>query len=284
MCLLAVDDTIDFDCARCQRLTDEQVVAAQQAVGIDYLVDQCCSGQPLIVSFSYFTQTEFDMFGRIRKLESQLGMPLNRIMLRDSRNAWYQYGVAGLGDSVDAVAARLRQMIAAIKPSKVICIGQSMGGYAAILFGMLLQADAVIAYGPLSYLKAEWVERDGDQRWLPVFRALSRQLPMPFYDDLINLAKSYSTLPQLHIVAGTNPDGTGGMPNMDQIHVDRYAGLPGVRLHIYPEARHEVSYWLVDKGLMDQLLYSIVEPLLAGEGGQVLPIPGSANASIFSVG
>jgi len=31
-------------------------------------------------------------------------------------------------------------------------------------------------------------------------------------------------------------------------------------------------------------LYSIVEPLLAGEGGQVLPIPGSANASIFSVG
>ncbi|MES2743041.1 MAG: hypothetical protein V4754_19120 [Pseudomonadota bacterium] len=243
-----------------ERLTEQTLAAAQNRRDCDYLIDKCYPSRPLIISFNYFTQHEYDFFGRVRKLETRVGAPFNRIMLRDPQHAWYQRGVAGLGDSVDEVAAQLAHFIKAIGPSEVITVGQSMGAYAAVLFGMLLQVDRVLSFGSLPHLHSAQLESMGDVRWLPVFKLLEETPPKRCYDDLIALARSRERLPELHMVAGTNPDGSSGLPNLDALHTEQFAALPNVRTYLYPEARHEVSLWLVEQGLMDGLVGQILAP------------------------
>jgi pimeloyl-ACP methyl ester carboxylesterase len=245
------------------RLTNEDVDIASRNDACDFLVDRIHPGHPLIISFNYFTQRDYDFFGRVRKLEQRLGLPFNRVMLRDSHHAWYQRGVTGLGDSVDAVVASLRAFIADMRPSKIITVGQSMGAYAAAMIGMLLDADQVIAYGALSHLDLERTRQDGDVRWMPLIEMLARNPPPRFYDDLPALARTRTRLPAMHMIAGTRADGSGGMPNLDALHAARFAALPAVIPHDFPLARHEVSIWLLEHGLLDDMLHQIVAPLCA---------------------
>ncbi|MGI4846672.1 MAG: alpha/beta hydrolase family protein [Janthinobacterium lividum] len=249
------------------RLSSQSIALLEKDLACDYLLDEIVPGNPLVISFNYFTQLEYDFFGRLRKLEETLGTQFNRIMLRDRHHAWYQRGVFGLGDSVDAVAAALRPIIATMRPSKIITIGQSMGAYAAVLFGMLLDADKVIAYGPLSYIRHDWIARDNDIRWLSLFKLLADDRPEKCYDDLLALAATRASLPVMEILTGTNPDGTGGIANMDLLHARRFATLPQVRSLEYPESRHEIVIWLKEHKLIDTLLYDMIAPLCTpGDG------------------
>ena len=244
------------------RLTNDSIADAAQQLESDCVIDAIYPGRPLIISFNYFTQQkEFDMFGYMRKLENRVGAPFNRIYLRDSKDKWFQFGVKGLGGSVNEVAQKLSRLIRFIAPSEVITIGQSMGGYAAILYGILLQADRAIGFGPLSNLDPRQHHMDGDVRWLPLMTRLYVDRPDNWFPDIVSLALSSLILPDLHIVAGTHPIGTGSLPNKDKTHIDRFAKIPGVSIYEYPEAQHEVSVWLAERKLLDDLLYQmIVEP------------------------
>ena len=114
-------------------------------------------GEILVISFAFVSwdgKPKFDFFGRLKKLEYRYPRPVNRILLRDNRNAWYHRGVPGLGSDVDEVAASLKDFVRSIRPSRVVTIGQSMGGYASLMFGALIGADKSIAFGPLSFLNS----------------------------------------------------------------------------------------------------------------------------------
>ena len=91
---------------------------------------------------------------------------------------------SGWGADVDETAEALRSLVDRMAPSWVGAVGQSMGAYAAILFGTLLEVDRVLAFGPLSYLRSDWARRDSDFRWLRTFEALDHLPPLRRYDDL----------------------------------------------------------------------------------------------------
>jgi hypothetical protein len=66
----------------------------------------------------------------------------NYIFVKDELQIWYTL-------NCDYIVDRLKQEIAKFsqKP-RIICLGQSAGGYAALLFGNLLNADKIIAISP----------------------------------------------------------------------------------------------------------------------------------------
>ena len=68
-------------------------------------------------------------------------LPVKRIFLRDHEQAWYHRGVRGAGNSIDEVVECLTQLFVEAKVDKVLMVGNSMGGYAALLFGNLLGAN-----------------------------------------------------------------------------------------------------------------------------------------------
>jgi pimeloyl-ACP methyl ester carboxylesterase len=117
----------------------------------DVLVDRVIPGEILVIAFgfvSWETRPDFDFYGRLRKLEQNSGRHINKILVRDSGNAWYHRRIDGLGTHPDETAQACRALIREIRPSKVITIGQSMGAYAAVMYGLLLEVQQVIAFGP----------------------------------------------------------------------------------------------------------------------------------------
>ena len=103
------------------------------------------------------------------------------IFVRDVLRAWYLRGVGGGGvgaggaeeaeDSFDGVMDLLRAEIAAVRPSRLVTIGSSMGGYAAVRAALALEADAALAFAPQ-------VAIDPEER-------LRRELPPAPFDALL---------------------------------------------------------------------------------------------------
>jgi hypothetical protein len=244
------------------------------------LIDRVYPGQPLILSFGFVdwhNPPRFDFFGRTKKLEKRFGLTFNRLLVRDLANAWYHRGVPGLGTHVDEVATTLRSLIRSIHPSEVITIGQSAGGYAAIMFGMLLKADRIVAFGPLSYLNPEEAIRYGDHRFLSVMEGLQADPPKSGYYDLTELRNALQFQGALDVIFGTHPgndDGVSG--NLDAIHALRLARLANVSLHPYPESGDPIVQWLIDHEQIDDLLTALLVP----DEDRVEPLIPNATAEL----
>lgn len=128
-----------------------------------YLVDADEHKKPLIIAFGgiagQFHQPLFEF-----KKFLQANLDCHFIYLRDMKQSWYHQGVLGLGDTIPQVAQRLQEIIGTINHSKVLTIGGSMGGYAALLFGHLVGADRMLAFSPQTFICKELMDRHGDHR------------------------------------------------------------------------------------------------------------------------
>lgn len=230
----------------------------------DVLVDRVVPGEILVIAFgfvSWTTRPEFDFFGRLKKLEETSGRHINKILVRDSGNAWYHRKIDGLGGHVDETAHGLRELVRAIAPSKVITIGQSMGGYAALMYGLLLDARQIISFGPLSFLDTEQARLYHERRWLAVMRELERAPPPSGYYDLAALCRARATArTAIHIIFGTKPDQPNATEsvNLDAMHAHRLAGAGHCTLYPFPYSGHAVVQYLIDTRKINGLLAKLV--------------------------
>lgn len=87
--------------------------------------------------------------GKFNYTNSFLGAKFNVIYLNDRLDGYYQNGIPGLADDLHATISELRSLISNFsdKP-RIFTFGCSMGGYGAILYGTLLEVEAILAFGP----------------------------------------------------------------------------------------------------------------------------------------
>ncbi len=97
--------------------------------------------------------------------EATTGLPVKRLFVRDPSLIWYQRGLPGFGDTIDEVAGSLRMIISEQGVERLVVIGSSAGGYAALAFGCALEADLVLAFSPQTTLDRGWLDEVGDERW-----------------------------------------------------------------------------------------------------------------------
>ncbi len=153
--------------------------ALEAAIG-DVLIDSWVPNAPLLISFAFVNwerPADFYLFGRSLKLEKLSGQRFNRILLRDRRNLWYLDGIPELGNSLDTTIVRLKRLIEVIAPSEIWCVGESMGGYAALLYGITLGASRIVAFGPLSTFCPQFAQAYRDFRWHAVMAAFAQAHP-----------------------------------------------------------------------------------------------------------
>lgn len=230
----------------------------------DVLVDRVVPGELLVISFGFVAwdaRPAFDFFGRLKKLEQLTGRHINKILVRDSGNAWYHRQLDGLGAHPDASAAALRELVRAIAPGRIVTIGQSMGAYGAIMFGLLLDAHQIVAFGPLSFLDVRQAGLYHERRWLPVMRELARNPPPSLHDDLAALLRARGRPDtDLQIIFGTDPGaGQGGEAvNLDAMHAHRIASGGRCTLSPFPRSGHAVVQHLIDTRRIDALLAQLL--------------------------
>ncbi|MGY9047555.1 hypothetical protein P775_00395 [Puniceibacterium antarcticum] len=76
------------------------------------------------------------------------GIDANVIFLNAPENSWYQCGIGDDAPSIDHLSCHLMEIADTLGVSESYTVGMSMGGYAAVLFGGLLNVDAVLAFTP----------------------------------------------------------------------------------------------------------------------------------------
>ncbi len=62
----------------------------------------------------------------------------NVILVNNGRNEWYQNGIPGLGNDLPETIQTIKRWAAAMDAPDIYCIGASMGGSGAALYGCLL--------------------------------------------------------------------------------------------------------------------------------------------------
>lgn len=116
--------------------------------------------RPLIVAFSSLgvdrADKPFEFRGLLKREDCAV------LLVRDLATSWYHL-TPGLGQGpnslVDAIAARTRGH------RRVVTVGFSMGGYAALLVGRTIGADAIIALAPQTSISPQQLMPWGDRRW-----------------------------------------------------------------------------------------------------------------------
>jgi hypothetical protein len=224
-----------------------------------YLVDRAYPNHLLMISFGFVDwdgTPDFDFYGRSKKLENLAATPINRILLRDFEQAWYHRGVRGLGEGIHQVRDQIYAQVQRLRPSRIVTVGQSMGAYAAILFGQMLNVDQILAFGPLSCLDEQVFAEFEDYRWLSVAQQLQANPPINRYFDLTKLPLASPNPPRLDIFYGQKPDPeTVGNINPDEFHAQRLKSLPNCHLHPYAESGHTVVQHLIEHRKLDPILF-----------------------------
>jgi hypothetical protein len=250
------------------KLTNE-IVDTTQA---DALIEDFYPDRPLIISFAFVDwngNPGFDFFGRIKKLESACGEPINKIYVRDRTSSWYQNGIPGLGSRVPDVAMNLNSIVHHLRPNRIITIGQSMGAYAALLFGLLLRVDQIVTFGGLSAIDARLTETWNDHRYLSTFKQMQQVATPHQYLDLVPLLRDetiHGFRPTIDAYFGTFPSDVRlgselalneGTVHVDALHAERIAAAyPNCRLYPHPNVGHLIAQHLVNEGKMDSVLRS----------------------------
>ncbi|WP_371345131.1 hypothetical protein [Ancylobacter sp. IITR112] len=130
-------------------------------------------------------------------MHSLLGrLNANLIYLFDWSNSYYFGGVSGLGGDVETTVARLRDLCAQFGSRRVLCLGQSAGGYGALHYGTKLRADGILTFSPIILpVMAE----DGRAR---IARRIGRALTVA-ETDLRHAIASAAHTAHIEIVYGT---------------------------------------------------------------------------------
>jgi pimeloyl-ACP methyl ester carboxylesterase len=204
---------------------------------IEYLETELCQSHVLAVAFTGISHG-------LGGIHFEFGRSLGKIrcatlLVRDIGLRWYQYGPDD-PSAAGAVVARIRYTAKRAGAKRIVCIGNSMGGFGALLYGSLLQADAVIAFCPQTAIDPAITSAMGDRRW----SNYQTNIPDYPYGDI-------SRLPQPRNVTVCY----GSNDSLDVAHVDR---LKWAVKRIVMPSGHGAVRELKNQGKLIPLLSDVV--------------------------
>jgi hypothetical protein len=182
------------------------------------------------------------------------GLPVKRLFVRDLRQAWYQRGVPEYGETLQSVADGLRAFVEQHEVDRLVMAGNSAGGYAALAFGTMLGADAILSFAPQTVLDLDVLAAIGDHRWdaqlIPI--AAAGQLDAGWIDlsKAIPRARAETTRYEVFV---------DEQLAVDRLHAERLETVEGLRLYRFGKGGHGLVRALREAGALQRLLGRALE-------------------------
>ena len=172
----------------------------------------------------------------------------NKIFIRDFKQCWYHAGLPGISDDILSTATFIKQEIEQLKPEKVYFVGNSMGGYAAILFSHLTGYGNVICFSPQTFISPTARLRHGDFRWF--INILYVYLTSLFKNKAWDLKKllSKKTSDQTISIYVSNDH------RLDSIHANNLKTIHGVKIFGFKGGGHKIVQVLRDEGKLPLIM------------------------------
>ena len=176
----------------------------------------------------------------------------DKIFIRDLRQKWYQNGLQGYTENIYGTTELLRNLCGIKDYQTISFIGNSSGGYAALLFGNLLKVYSVIAFSPQTFINKRLRKKYDDNRWnkqiVSIFRLKSKKIL-----DVKKILCSKKNITENHIYFSSKD-------NLDKIHAERLKYCNNVFLHQYDYSGHYLIRSLKNNGDLVNILDSHLIP------------------------
>ena len=206
----------------------------------DYLIDSNDEIKPLIIAFGGISggiyQPVFEFKNFLQKT-----VDCHFIFVKDTNQCWYHKGAIGLGNDIETVSHNLKNIINTINYSKVVTIGGSMGGFAALLFGSLLNVDGIISFSPQTFIDKESRKLHGDDRWSKQLKYVHKNFNRIFF-DLSNLKFNNIKVYSIY----------GKEDRLDKIHSEKLRSK-GINISSY-SGGHNVVKTIRDNGELIKII------------------------------
>lgn len=171
------------------------------------------------------------------------------VYLRDPRDLFYLAGLPSLGGDLSSAISELRAVAASLGADRILCIGTSAGGYAALRFGLDLAAERVLSLSGPTVIdeSVELVEERS---------RLTGTAPLTFEAERLDLAALYRAAARRPVARLLY----GGDNENDREEAERMAGIEGVeRIALPGVADHGILSALVARGEFEAQLAWLME-------------------------
>jgi pimeloyl-ACP methyl ester carboxylesterase len=209
---------------------------------LTYLLDSAAASDILMISFAVFPAPGGKSAFDFRRATHPLGV--KRLFLRDPNMMWYQKGTPGVGDDVPAVAEFLRKIIAQEGVKRVVMIGNSGGGFSALLFGALVGVEEIHAFNPPTRLR-EPDDTSAPEQLQALEAEKGKEIPYLDIRDVFRKHLKPHTKVYIHYSRGES---------RDKRHARYLREFPNVRLIEYPFVSHHVARFFAERAMLTPLL------------------------------
>lgn len=201
----------------------------------------------LLISFGGFKQgmgmPVFEFYNCLNSVSC------NKIFIKDDYQAWYHKGINEDLSSMNLLAKYLEGIILEGNYKKVCFVGNSMGGYAAILFGVLLNVDEILVFSPQTFINKWYRFKYNDKRWgIQINEIYKHQNSSNKYFDLksfLKRNKKYSG--KLSLYYSIND-------KLDKIHAERLKKINFVEYFPIDLEGHNIVRELKNSGDLNRIL------------------------------
>lgn len=177
------------------------------------------------------------------------GLPAGLIFLRDRSRRIYHNGLPELGRTFPEMAAGLRRLIG---DRRWVGVGNSGGGFAALLFGALAGAEEIHAFAPVTFLDRRRRRRYKDERFSEdIDRINSDPNRQRRFLDVKPWMKRPVRPTRFHVYYSEAYD-------MDRLHAERLRKIPGTTLHPSGGKGHGVIKQFAVSGELKEILKKAV--------------------------
>ena len=164
----------------------------------------------------------------------------NRVFIRDFRQSWYHAGLEGISKDIPSTVQYLKELIIRYSPSETVIIGNSMGGFAAILFTALIGNARAIAFCPRIFIGPWNRLKNRDKRYEKlIYRMYLKTLFKKKHYDLAKLEPNSTWSADIYVSRSDR---------LDIAHARHIAQHPRVTIHEYEQGGHELVKSLRDSG------------------------------------
>lgn len=209
---------------------------------LTYRLDCSAESDTMMISFAVFPapggKSAFDF------IRSTNPVKVKKLFLRDPNMMWFQKGSPGIGDDVPGVLAFIQNVIAQERIRRVVTIGNSGGGFSALLFGVMLGADEIHAFNPPTRLRGPEDTSAPDQ-----LEALTKEKgnAIPYLDlrEIMRKHLQPRTKIYIHYSRGER---------RDKRHAKYLGEFSNVRLFEFPSVTHHMARFFAERAMLTPLL------------------------------
>lgn len=213
------------------------------------LIDKTGS-KNLLVTFGGINQglgvPVFEFFNSLKDINC------DKIFLRDFEQAWYQKGINENINNIEHIGKFLQNEIHDNNYNKTCFLGNSMGGYAAILFGSMINVNTIISFAPQTFID-KW------NRYLTFDTRWKKQLSQVYTytnkgTQFFDLKRHLKTVPTF---SGSITIYYCPKLRLDKIHAERLKDCVDITLVPIKNGGHDVVKTLRDSGELKSLITKV---------------------------